>query len=220
MAMPSVRAALKAVLVALLLGTAALTGLVVAATPSFACSCAGPSIGPDGQDAEPAARAATVVVGTVVDRYVPPSGLVVSSADPAVWTVRVETVLKGSAVALERVTTPMDEASCGGLGPGVGVNSRAVLFLRAQDPPVLGARYASSLCSGGRIVSSAADVAFPGAVSASPSPGGSIPDGSPVTILGVAVPSGGRALPLLVLAAGVAVLLAVAAGVAVRTRRR
>jgi hypothetical protein len=93
---------------------AALSIVVVGAGPSFACSCV------SGDAAEHAGRATVVVSGTVTDVDPPPKGAMMSSTDPATYTVDVDQVFKGEAGSTLEVLSPVSGASCGleGVEPG------------------------------------------------------------------------------------------------------
>lgn len=89
-----------------------------------------------------------------------------------------------------------------------------VVFLQALSPPTLGARYATAIYNGNHAVASAADVDFPGAVAASPLPGGSIATASNT-------PGGGPSTQSQVLTAALTVVgVAVGAAVLARVMRK
>jgi hypothetical protein len=162
--------------VLVVLAGALLPGVVVLAAPASACTAAAQPTAPLGspeRDAVDAQTADAVVVGTPVAFYGPPYEPDSLSA-PAVYTLEVDAVLKGTATRLERVVVYTSLITgCGGAGgSGLVLHQRMVVFLRSESPPTLGARY--TLGSGSHAVASADDVDFPGAVAGSPLPGGSI----------------------------------------------
>ena len=154
-----------------------LAGIVMSALPASACSVpADPSerLGWAERDALEASAADAVVVGTVVGFYdSPPVGQNPATA-LAVYTVEVDAVLKGTATRLERVVMSSPLNSCGEGGGRLVLGEKMVVFLHAASHPTLGARYDTGSRNGNRAVGSVAAVNFPGAVSASPLPGGSI----------------------------------------------
>jgi hypothetical protein len=164
--------------VLVLLTGALLTGMAVSAAPASACTAAAQPtalLGSPERDAVDARTADAVVVGTPVAFYGPPS-VSDSLSVPAVYTLEVDSVLKGTATRLERVVvyTSLITGCGGGGGIDLVLHQRMVVFLRSELPPTLGARYSTSSWSGNHAVASAAAVDFPGAVAASPLPGGSI----------------------------------------------
>lgn len=85
----------------------ALSLVVLTTSPSFACSCVQAS------PAEHVDAADVVVLGTVVDRQGPPLRPVMSSGDPATYTVEVERVFKGVVRPTVHVLSADSGASCG-----------------------------------------------------------------------------------------------------------
>ena len=84
----------------------ALAVVALSPAPSYACSCAmAESV------SQYADRADVVLVGTVEERAEP--GVLSSSAEPAVLTLSVASVLKGGARATQEVLSPVSGASCG-----------------------------------------------------------------------------------------------------------
>jgi hypothetical protein len=86
---------------------AALSLVVVTAGPSFACSCVMNGTAQHVEGAE------VVVTGTVTEITPPPQRRVMSSMDPATYTVEVEDVHKGDAGETIAVLSPNSGASCG-----------------------------------------------------------------------------------------------------------
>lgn len=113
----------------------AVSMVVAGAAPSFACSCA------ESSPAESVAAADVVVVGVVTGRQGPPWRPVMSSADPAVYTVEVERVLAGEAARVSHVRSADSGASCG--LELVETGSRYVVFADRQ-----GEELWAGLCGG------------------------------------------------------------------------
>ncbi|GAB4080886.1 hypothetical protein GCU67_04895 [Modestobacter muralis] len=127
-------------LVVLVLGAFVLltAGWVVAPAAS-ACSCAPASI------AEQVERADVVFTGTLVSREVlhPVPG-VVGSDDPALHVFAVQTLLKGTASALQEVVSADSSASC-----GLALDGDGPFLVHATDPPGgPEGRLTASLCGG------------------------------------------------------------------------
>ena len=123
----------------LLLPLLVASGLVlVVQGPAQACSCVpgGPRTFVSGAD--------VVLVGTVTDVAPPPERAVMSSGDPVVYTLRVESVLKGRSGATARVVSAMSSASCGLAGVRTG-RDYLVFASRTRGEP---AGLAASLCGG------------------------------------------------------------------------
>jgi len=114
----------------------ALSLVVLTATPSFACSCAGAGTAEyvDGADA--------VFTGTVTDKEPPPQRAVMSSGDPVTYTFDVERWFKGEQGDPVQVMSPMSGASCG--LEGVRAGQRYVVFTTESRRGDLWA----SLCGG------------------------------------------------------------------------
>jgi hypothetical protein len=85
------------------------TGLVLAPTPAYACSCARPST------AEQVAMADVVVRGVVVDppRATGLDGALPGALDPARFTLRVTEVYRGPDTSTVEVWTAASSVSCG-----------------------------------------------------------------------------------------------------------
>ena len=105
-------------LAAVLLTVAGL--VLIAPAPAWACSCA------QGDADEFARWADVVVVGTVTDREPPPPEEVMSTADPATYTVAVTRVLKGEAAPTTQVLSAISGASCG--LEGIEIGAEYVVF--------------------------------------------------------------------------------------------
>lgn len=126
-------------LVAALLGLAAgLAVLVAAAEPAHACSCAVLD------DAAARSGADLVFTGRLLERHVRSPGPfgVQSSADPAILTFQVDRVFKGSAAAVQRLSTSAFGSSCGWELDGEGP-----FLVFAQGA---GASASTGLCAGNR----------------------------------------------------------------------
>ena len=95
---------LRALLAALVAGA----GLVlVASAPAFACDCAT-------ADARHSVKQADLVlVGEVTEVTPPPAAEMMSSSDPATYTLAVDAVFKGASPATLDVLSPVSGASCG-----------------------------------------------------------------------------------------------------------
>lgn len=98
----------------------ALSFVVVAASPSFACSCAAAST------AEYVEGADAVLTGTVADKEPPPKRPVMSSGDPTTYTFDAERWFKGEQADPVQVMSAMSGASCG--IEGVRAGERYVVF--------------------------------------------------------------------------------------------
>ena len=98
----------------------ALSLVVLAASPSFACSCARVST------AEYVDHATVVFTGTVADKEPPPKRRVMSSMDPVTYTFEVERSFKGDVASPTEVLSAMSGASCG--LEGVRTGDRYVVF--------------------------------------------------------------------------------------------
>jgi len=135
-----------ALLVALLLG-----GLVQVGTAgtALACSCAGPTT-----DLQSAQRADAVFTGVLLDRQVA-DGVVVSSSDPAVLTFRVEEIFRGEVAQRQAIVTARDGASCGLELSGPGPH---LIFARTEafpfEPDAADGALRADLCGGSRPLSS------------------------------------------------------------------
>ncbi len=134
---------LRTVLAALV----AATGLVLAApTPAVACSCVM-------ADAPQFVKwADVVVVGEITEITPPPEREVMSSVDPATYTVVVEEVMKGRSPATVDVRSAMSGASCG--LEGIEVGREYVVFAAYND--IMGKRtdvLHASLCGGTALAS-------------------------------------------------------------------
>lgn len=121
------------VLLAALTGAVAL--VVLPAAPSSACSCV------QGTPQEYVDSADVVVLGTVTDRQGPPLRPVMSSGDPATYTVQVEQVFKGDVPPTAYVLSADSGASCG--LEGVEEGGRYVVFADRS-----GGELWASLCGG------------------------------------------------------------------------
>ena len=108
-----------------------LSGLVlVAPAPGWACSCGVPG----GNVAKSFTKSADVVlVGTVTDREPPPPDEIMSTSDPATYTVAVERVLKGEAAATAEVLSAVSGASCGLEGIEIGAEYVVFAHLEGGD---------------------------------------------------------------------------------------
>jgi hypothetical protein len=116
-------------------GFAALSLVVVTAAPSFACSCA------ETGTADHVKGADVVMLGVIEDRQGPPLRAVMSSGDPATYTVAVEQVFKGAAPPRTYVLSPDSGASCG--LEFIETGARYVVFADEN-----GAELWASLCGG------------------------------------------------------------------------
>lgn len=120
---------------------AALSLVVVTASPSFACSCIMNGIEQHVEGAE------VVVTGTVTEITPPPQRRVMSSMDPATYTVEVEDVHKGDVGETIAVLSPNSGASCG--LEGIEEGGRYVVFASHQS---MGSRdpdqWWANLCGG------------------------------------------------------------------------
>lgn len=173
------------VLLAALAGAVAL--VVLPAAPSFACSCAAAST------AEQVERADVVMLGTVTDRQGPPLRPVMSSGDPATYTIEVEQVFKGEVPPTASVLSADSGASCG--LEGVEEGSRYVVFADRS-----GGELWAGLCGG----TAAAGAAFVADVqTAAGPPGPPDPDAEPTVRPAV---GGELALPVAA-AAGIGLVL-------------
>lgn len=114
----------------------ALSLVVLTASPSIACSCAGAGT------AQYVDGAAAVFTGTVTDREPPPKRPVMSSGDPVNYTFDVERWFKGERGDPVQVLSPMSGASCG--LEGVRAGQRYVVFATESRRGDLWA----SLCGG------------------------------------------------------------------------
>lgn len=152
--------------------------LLLSAAPAAACSCvAGVS------DAEQAANADAVFVGTLVDRREPAQRPVMSSSDPAVLTFEVSRVYKGTVGARQEIVTAQSGVSCGlelvGDGPFLVFGQRdSGGFGYRVDP----GQYSAHLCGGSRAISSGGEADL-GALLA-PHPPGGPPGSQPVPPVG------------------------------------
>ncbi len=108
--------------------------VTVGSGPALACSCAMAQT-PDYVDSSD-----TIVLGTLVD-IDEPRGFVMSSSDPATYTVEVEAVFKGEAGRRVVFESAVSGASCG--LEGMAVDRRYLFFL--QDG---GDTRSASLCGG------------------------------------------------------------------------
>jgi|SRR5262245_25010055 len=119
--------------------------LLVTAAPAAACSCVGGM-----SDAQYAAGADAVFVGTLIDRVDPPRTGTFSSSDPATLTFQVSRVYKGAVTVRQEIVTAMSGASCGlelvGEGPFVVFGERSSHEQYQLEP----GQYASNLCGGSR----------------------------------------------------------------------
>lgn len=114
----------------------ALAGVVlVAPGPASACSCV------TGDARQYVEWADVVVVGAVLDRDPPPPREVMSSGDPATYTVEVARVLKGSAAPTSDVLSAVSGASCG--LEGIELGSDYVVFATEKGDALW-----ASLCGG------------------------------------------------------------------------
>lgn len=109
--------------------------VVVTAAPSSACSCAG------ADTAGYVDRADVVLVGVVTDRQGPPLRPVMSSGDPATYTVEVDRVFKGEARPTTYVLSADSGASCG--LEGIEEGGRYVVFADRSGDELW-----ASLCGG------------------------------------------------------------------------
>lgn len=120
---------------------AALAGVVVLApTPAFACSCVG------GTTSAHADWADVVLLGTVTHREPPPQRAMMSSGDPATYTLEVEQVFKGESAATTQVLSAVSGASCG--LENIEIGEEYVVFAS----PSRGELWAN-LCGGTRLAS-------------------------------------------------------------------
>lgn len=175
-------------LLAGVLGTLSL--VVLGASPASACSCAGAGT------AEYVDAADVVVLGTVTDRQGSPLRLVMSSGDPATYTIEVEHVFKGMARPTVHVLSAGSGASCG--LEGVDEGGRYVVFADRS-----GQELWAGLCGGTAV----ADAGFVAEVEAAAGPPRQ-PEPEAEPTLGP--DGGGLAAPVAVAAAlGVALLAGV-----------
>ena len=98
----------------------ALSLVVLAASPSFACSCARAGT------AEHVDNAVAVFTGTVADKEPPPKRPVMSSMDPVTYTFEVARSFKGDVASPTEVLSAMSGASCG--LEGIRTGDRYVVF--------------------------------------------------------------------------------------------
>lgn len=112
-------------------------GVVIRASPAFACSCAGYT------PAEAFAAADAVFVGRVVEVDESVFGPIIGSADPVTVTFDVSSVRKGSVPANAKVQTARDGASC---GYDFAEGGFYLVHASAGDPLTTG------LCSGNEVV--------------------------------------------------------------------
>ena len=104
----------------------AATGLVLAApTPAFACSCV------MADTPQFVTWADVVVVGEVTEITPPPERAVMSSGDPATYTVDVDEILKGTSPGTVDVRSAVSGGSCG--LEGIEVGREYVVFAAYQD---------------------------------------------------------------------------------------
>jgi len=134
----------RQVIRALTVLAAVAVGLVGAAPPAAACSCA------SFNDDEALAASQVAFVGELLEVRTPSSGEAWSSADPERFVFAVDRVYKGEANATQSVVTAREGASCGlelmGRGPFlVFATTDPQLHLDGDDGEVY-----SSLCSGSR----------------------------------------------------------------------
>jgi hypothetical protein len=114
-----------------------------AAPPAGACSCA------ETNDEELFARADAVFVGQVLDYEPPPPAEVMSSGDPATWTLGVTEVYKGEVTAVQEIVSAVESATCGVRLDGA---DEFLVFANLGDGPVpiTAGQYWASSCSGTR----------------------------------------------------------------------
>lgn len=148
-----------------------LTGswLLLAAAPAAACSCARRSA------AETTAAADAVFSGVGGARHDPRAWLGSrSSADPIAWTLRADSVQKGTPDARPTMVSARSDGSCGFI---FQVEGRYLVY--AQDQ---GSQWATNLCSGTRLL------AAPPATAAPSGPPAHAPPVGGDRLLGVVLP--------------------------------
>lgn len=150
-------------------------GLLLQARPASACSC-------DPYGPEDLARAGAAFVGeTVSRRVVNPDAF---ADDGAVWTFRVEAVVKGDLPAVVEAASPVDGAACG-LELRPGERTGLLLFGKSGE-------WRSNLCA--QVPPEVLAAGGPGRPPGRPPSSGREP----------ASPGGGAGLPTAALAAGAA----------------
>lgn len=110
--------------------------LAAPAAVALACVCVGQT------DDEYRRHADVVLAGTITARVEPPSGPIISTADPITWTFAVERVAKGTPATTLTVVSSRSGASCGFT---FEVGRRYVVYA-GRD----GSSLTTSICSGTR----------------------------------------------------------------------
>ncbi|RBY76618.1 hypothetical protein DQ239_13875 [Blastococcus sp. TF02-09] len=200
----------------LLLLSALLGALVVlGASPAQACECV------TGTTAEFTERADAVFTGRLIARE-EPSGVIISSTDPALHVFAVDAVAKGAVSERQEVLSPVSGASCGLEIPGGG--PVAVFATRTADPhlspgspPLEDDQYYAYLCGGTAPLTPELESALGPLqpVAGAPAPAPAV---EPRAVATTAPDSDGPPSSLLVLGGG-AVLLGAGALLVLRRRR-